>query len=103
MLTLVVFVCPPLAVLLTAPFSQAVKNVGLTLLLYFPGVWHARAAVERYTVRRRYDALMNALDTRTPQPLAAAPAGPPANAPARLPAGAAPKAKRRQPAGFRAA
>ena len=65
MLAVLIVVCPPLAVLLTAPASHAVKNVGLTLLLYVPGVLHARAAVERYTVRRRYDALMRVLDDRS--------------------------------------
>ena len=70
MLAVLVILCPPLAVLLTAPASHAAKNVGLTLLLYVPGVLHARAAVERYTVRRRYDALMRVLDGRSAPPRA---------------------------------
>jgi uncharacterized membrane protein YqaE (UPF0057 family) len=65
MLALLVFVCPPLAVLLTAPVSHAARNLGYTLLFYVPGVLHARAAVERYTVNRRYDSLMRLLETRT--------------------------------------
>ncbi len=64
MLTVLVILCPPLAVLLTAPASHAVKNLGLTLLLYIPGVLHARAAVEQYTVTRRYAALMRLLEDR---------------------------------------
>jgi uncharacterized membrane protein YqaE (UPF0057 family) len=86
MLNLLVYLCPPLAVLLSASASETVKNVGLTLLLYVPGVLHARAAVERYTARRRYDALMTVLDHHTPT----GPIG-------------RPKAKRRQTVGPRAA
>ena len=64
MLVLLVVLCPPLAVLFAAP-SQAPKNLGLTLLLYVPGVLHARSVVSRYYVTRRYDSLMRALDART--------------------------------------
>lgn len=64
MLAVLVIVCPPIAVMLTAPASLAAKNLGLTLLLYVPGLLHARATVERYTVQRRYDALMNVLEAR---------------------------------------
>jgi uncharacterized membrane protein YqaE (UPF0057 family) len=64
MLTLLVILCPPLAVLLTASPSSAAKNFGLTLLFYIPGVLHARREVERYTVSRRYDAIMSLLDGR---------------------------------------
>jgi uncharacterized membrane protein YqaE (UPF0057 family) len=68
MLIVLVFLCPPLAVLLTAPSSHAAKNLGLTLLFYVPGVLHARAVVEQYTVKRRYAVLMQLLDERTPTP-----------------------------------
>jgi uncharacterized membrane protein YqaE (UPF0057 family) len=64
MLTALVILCPPLAVLLTAPSSSAAKNLGLTLLLYVPGVLHARRVVESYTVNRRYDSLMRQLEAR---------------------------------------
>jgi uncharacterized membrane protein YqaE (UPF0057 family) len=64
MLTALVILCPPLAVLLTAPSSSVAKNLGLTLLLYVPGVLHARRVVESYTVNRRYDALMRQLEAR---------------------------------------
>ena len=62
MYAVLAILCPPLAVLLTAGPSGAVKNVGLTMLFYVPGVLHARAAVERYTAARRYEALMRAMD-----------------------------------------
>jgi uncharacterized membrane protein YqaE (UPF0057 family) len=64
MLTILVILCPPLAVLLTSPPSHAIKNVGLTLLFYVPGVLHARTEVEQYTVKRRYATLMQLLDDR---------------------------------------
>ena len=72
MYAVLVVLCPPLAVLLTAGPSDAAKNVGLTLLLYIPGVLHARAAVEKYTVARRYEALMRALDRAESVPRLAA-------------------------------
>ena len=62
MLAVLVVVCPPLAVLLTAPSSSVAKNLGLTLFFYIPGVLHARRMVESYTVNRRYDHLMRILD-----------------------------------------
>ena len=71
MLTLLVILCPPLAVLFTAPPSSAAKNFGLTLLFYIPGVLHARRAVEQYTVSRRYNTLMRLLEDREPDPRAA--------------------------------
>lgn len=64
MLTALVVLCPPLAVLLTAPTSSAAKNLGLTLLFYVPGVLHARRVVESYTVNRQYDTLMRTLEAR---------------------------------------
>ncbi len=69
MLNALSIVCPPLAVLLTAPTSSAVKNVGLTLCCYVPGMLHARRAVEQYTLARRYDAVMTLLESREMQPL----------------------------------
>jgi uncharacterized membrane protein YqaE (UPF0057 family) len=78
MLIVLAFLCPPLAVLFTAGPTHAAKNFGLTLLLYVPGVLHARRVVERYTINRRYEALMRALDTRgmpaaVPAPVASKP------------------------------
>lgn len=54
-------VCPPLAVLLTSPLSFP-KSCCLTLLLFVPGVLHARDVVEKHNANRRYDALMRVLD-----------------------------------------
>lgn len=68
MLVILVILCPPLAVLLTAPPSHAAKNFGLTLLFYFPGVVHAHFVVERYRVNRRYESLMRVLESRDPKP-----------------------------------
>jgi uncharacterized membrane protein YqaE (UPF0057 family) len=64
MLTILVIFCPPFAVLLTASAGTAAKNFGLTMLLYFPGVLHARSVVEQYRVSRRYDSLMRLLEER---------------------------------------
>lgn len=68
MLAILVILCPPLAVLLTAAPSHAAKNFGLTLLFYIPGVVHARSVVERYRVNRRYDSLMRVLESRDGKP-----------------------------------
>ena len=61
MLSVLAVVCPPLAVLATGSPSQAVANLGLTLMFYVPGVVNALGAVERHTVTRRYDAVMRAM------------------------------------------
>lgn len=50
---LLAVVCPPAAAYLSGNFSRAATNVGLTLLCYFPGVWHALSSVERQRVCRR--------------------------------------------------
>jgi uncharacterized membrane protein YqaE (UPF0057 family) len=68
MLTVLVILCPPLAVLFTAPPSSAAKNLGLTLLFYVPGVLHAYRAVDSYTVNRQYDSLMRLLEERELRP-----------------------------------
>lgn len=71
MLAVLVILCPPAAVLFTAPPSSFVKNCGLTLLLFVPGVLHARRAVEQYRANRRYETLMRLLDDReTHRPIA---------------------------------
>ncbi len=64
MLPLLAVVCPPLAVLFTESPSRAVANLGLTLLLYVPGLLHALRSVERHTVERRYASVMRALELR---------------------------------------
>ena len=62
MLALLAFVCPPLAVLVAGTPSQAAKNVCLTMLLFIPGVIHARGVVEKRTVERQYEAVFQAMD-----------------------------------------
>lgn len=64
MLTALVVLCPPLAVLLTASPTTAAKNFGLWMLGIVPGVLHARRVVEQYTVSRRYNALMQLLESK---------------------------------------
>jgi uncharacterized membrane protein YqaE (UPF0057 family) len=64
MLAILAVLCPPLAVLATGTYSGAAANFGLTLLLYVPGMMHALSVVERHTIQRRYDAVMNALEQR---------------------------------------
>jgi uncharacterized membrane protein YqaE (UPF0057 family) len=49
--------CPPAAVLLLGKPSQTALNLGLTLLLYFPGVWHALSVVDQHKTQRRNDTL----------------------------------------------
>lgn len=68
MLVILVVLCPPLAVLITAGPVEALKNCGLSLLLYVPGVVHARSVVDQYRVTRRYNTLMQLLETRTQVP-----------------------------------
>lgn len=72
MLAILVILCPPLAVLLTASPLEAVKNIGLSLLLYVPGVVHAHSIVERYRVNRRYDVVMSKLEARDTRPVSRA-------------------------------
>ena len=62
MLALLAFVCPPLAVLASGTLGQAAKNVCLTMLLFIPGVIHARGVVEKRTVERQYAAVFQAMD-----------------------------------------
>ncbi len=72
MLAILVILCPPLAVLITASPLEAVKNFGLSLLLYVPGVVHAHSIVERYRVNRRYDVVMSKLEARDTRPVSRA-------------------------------
>jgi uncharacterized membrane protein YqaE (UPF0057 family) len=58
MLSLLAVVCPPLAVLLTGGRRRAAANVGLTLLLYAPGLIHALTVVDRYHTDQRNETLM---------------------------------------------
>lgn len=63
MLPVLAILCPPLAVLFVSPLSFP-KSCALTLLLFVPGVLHARSVVEQHTASRRYHALMRVLDDR---------------------------------------
>jgi uncharacterized membrane protein YqaE (UPF0057 family) len=58
MLSLLAVVCPPLAVLVAAGRRPAASNLGLTLLLYAPGMVHALAVVDRYHTNQRNETLM---------------------------------------------
>jgi uncharacterized membrane protein YqaE (UPF0057 family) len=60
-LTLLAVVCPPLAVLLAGRSPQAAANLGLTLLVFLPGVRHALAVVDEYETDRRNAALLRAV------------------------------------------
>ena len=62
MLFLLAIICPPLAVLATGTPSRAAANLGLTLLFYFPGLFHALNAVDRHTTVRQYDAVMRHME-----------------------------------------
>jgi uncharacterized membrane protein YqaE (UPF0057 family) len=64
MLNLLAVVCPPLAVLATGTLALAATNLGLTLLLYVPGMLHARSVVEQRNLERRYNSVMLALERR---------------------------------------
>jgi uncharacterized membrane protein YqaE (UPF0057 family) len=64
MLKLMAYVCPPLAVLATGSTSSAATNLGLTCLLFVPGVLHARSVVEKHNITQRYNSVMAALERR---------------------------------------
>jgi len=53
MLYLLAILLPPLAVLLTGRPLQAVLNLFLTLLFYFPGMLHAILVVSEYKADQR--------------------------------------------------
>jgi uncharacterized membrane protein YqaE (UPF0057 family) len=62
MLLTLAILCPPLAVLLLGKPSRAVANLGLTFLLYVPGLLHAWSAVDRHYTARRNEALLRAVE-----------------------------------------
>lgn len=64
MLNLLAIVCPPLAVLATGSTSSAATNLGLTMLLYVPGMLHARSVVQKHSIVQRYNSVMEALERR---------------------------------------
>ena len=62
MRSLLAVLCPPLAVLTSGTRTQAVRNAGLTLLFYVPGVIHALGIVEKHSVERQYQSVFRAMD-----------------------------------------
>lgn len=55
MLYLLCLLLPPVAVLLTGRPLQALLNLGLTLLLWIPGVIHAFMVVNEHKANQRAD------------------------------------------------
>ena len=53
MLYLLAILIPPLAVLLTGKPVQALLNVGLTFLMWLPGMIHALFVVQEYKADKR--------------------------------------------------
>jgi uncharacterized membrane protein YqaE (UPF0057 family) len=65
MLSLLAVFCPPLAVLVAEKSgSRAAANLGLTLLLYVPGLIHALSTIEQRNLDRRYESVMRVLERR---------------------------------------
>jgi uncharacterized membrane protein YqaE (UPF0057 family) len=64
MRNLLALVCPPLAVLVMGSPLRAATNLGLTLLLYVPGMLHARSIIEQSTLEKRYNSVMLRLEQR---------------------------------------
>jgi uncharacterized membrane protein YqaE (UPF0057 family) len=58
MLSLLAILCPPAAVILTGRPSQAAVNLVLTLLFYFPGLFHALWVVGEHKTRQRNETLV---------------------------------------------
>jgi uncharacterized membrane protein YqaE (UPF0057 family) len=63
-LYLVAILLPPLAVLLCGKPFQAVLNVVLTLMIYFPGLIHAVLVVHNYYQDKRTGRIIEALRDR---------------------------------------
>lgn len=61
MLYLLAVLFPPLAVLLAGKPFQALLSVGLTLLLYVPGLLHALFVVHNYYADKRQERLIRAM------------------------------------------
>lgn len=62
MLYLVALLLPPLAVLLCGKFFQAILNVLLSLLFYFPGAIHALLVVKNHYDEKRTDKVIEAIE-----------------------------------------
>lgn len=64
MLNILAVICPPAAVLASATPALAIANLGFTLMLYVPGVLHARSIVQQRNLRQRYNSVMLAMERR---------------------------------------
>lgn len=62
MLYLLAIILPPLAVLLAGKPGQALLNLGLTCLLWVPGVVHALLVVSSHNADKRNDKLIRAME-----------------------------------------
>ncbi len=62
MLYLVAILMPPLAVLLCGKPFQALLNVLLSLLVYFPGMIHAILVVNNYYADKRTQKIVKTLE-----------------------------------------
>jgi uncharacterized membrane protein YqaE (UPF0057 family) len=59
--TVLAVVCPPLAVLTNGRPAEVLANLGLTALLFVPGVVHALRVVDRRETERQFTELLRAL------------------------------------------
>jgi uncharacterized membrane protein YqaE (UPF0057 family) len=62
MLFVLAVLCPPLAVLATGNPARAGVTLALTLLFYFPGLFHALNEVDRHSTIRKYDSVMREME-----------------------------------------
>jgi uncharacterized membrane protein YqaE (UPF0057 family) len=68
MLYLVAILVPPLAVLLCGKPFQALLNILLTLLVYFPGMIHAILVVNNYYADKRTQRIVKSLEQQQRKP-----------------------------------
>jgi uncharacterized membrane protein YqaE (UPF0057 family) len=66
---LLAIIFPPVAVLLCGKPIQALLNVLLSLLFYFPGMIHALVVVNSHKADKRNDKLIKAINQNKQQPL----------------------------------
>ncbi len=62
MIYLVAVIFPPLAVLLVGKPVQAILNLVLTILFYFPGLIHAILVINAHNADKRNDKLIKAME-----------------------------------------
>ncbi len=62
MIYLVAILFPPLAVLLVGKPIQAILNLVLTILFYFPGLIHAILVINAHKADKRNDKLIKAME-----------------------------------------